>query len=432
MIDEKQHINKLVTAIKGSRDFYPDKWVFNRWLYSKIKETSLKYGYQEYEAPIIERLELYVAKSGEELVKKQAFVIKNQKGELLALRPELTPSLARMIAQRETAFSFPVRWFSFGRFFRYEKPQKGRGREFFQWNIDMLGADSFLADTEMILIAIDFFSGLGLGKNDLRIKINSREVLEKRLAGLGIAKEKFKDIIRIIDKKDKVEKEIFEEMFVDEGIKENEVTNFINVLFSNDFSDSPRLVSIFEMLKNLKAEDFVEFDPTIARGLDYYTGIVFEGWESSKRLRAIFGGGRYDNLVNEVGGKTKISGIGFAMGDMVIEELLSLYNKLPVLSIDKPKVLVTVFSEKTASYSAKIAEEIRNEGIPVEVYPKADEKLGKQFKYASDNEIHLVVVLGPDEIQRNEVTIKNMLSRKQKSSPLDKIVVEIRTFIGKS
>ena len=167
---------KLILPIKGTRDFYPENYAFLNWLYQKVKKVSLLFGYQEYEGPMIEPLALYAAKSGEELVKKQAFCWQDKGGNKITLRPELTPTLARMVAQKANQLVFPLRWFSFGRFFRYEKPQKGRGREFFQWNLDIVGSDSAIADAEAIAISAEFLKELNIGPKQVKVKVNDRQV----------------------------------------------------------------------------------------------------------------------------------------------------------------------------------------------------------------------------------------------------------------
>ncbi|HFD38699.1 MAG TPA: histidine--tRNA ligase, partial [Anaerolineae bacterium] len=171
-----------IPAVKGTRDFYPEEMAFRSWLYARVRETSRRFGYQEYEAPILERLELYAAKSGEELVKEQSFVLTDRSGDALVMRPELTPSLARMIAQRQAQLIRPVRWFSFGPFWRYERPQRGRSREFFQWNIDLLGAETPAADGEIVAIGATFLQNVGLTAQEVAIHINSRRLMERKLA----------------------------------------------------------------------------------------------------------------------------------------------------------------------------------------------------------------------------------------------------------
>ncbi len=415
---------KLIRPVKGTRDFYPEIWSFEKWFYRVVSSVSESFGYQEYEAPIIERIELYAAKSGEELVKKQAFTLEDRKGEILTLRPELTPSLARMVAKKEHSLVFPVRWYSFGRFYRYERPQKGRGREFFQWNIDLLGPNTPLADVEMIMIAISFFKEIGLTSDEVKIRVNDRKLVEKRLLEIGIPRASLERILKIVDKRDKVKRKVFHELLTEEGLDRSQLTRFEDVFANRQFADSDRLLEVFDLLQKSGAAEYVEFDPTVVRGLDYYTGIVFEGWETTGKLRALFGGGRYDRLTAEVGGKSPVSGVGFAMGDMVIEEVLRSLGKFPEISPSLPKVLITVFAG-FESESLRVADALRNAGIAVEVYPDPGVKLKRQLKYADRRGIPFVIIIGPKELEQGVVAVKNLADKSQKNVLLSDLIEEI-------
>ncbi len=193
-----------IQPVKGARDFYPEDLAFRRWLYERIRDVSEAYGYQEYDGPFLERLELYAAKSGEELVKEQSFVFPHRGGEMIALRPELTPSLARMVAARAAALPRPIRWWSFGPFWRYERPQRGRTREFFQWNIDLLGASSPEADAELVSVAASFFRAIGLMPSQVRLLVNNRRLADARLDAIGIPTDLRPSVFRLIDRRDRL------------------------------------------------------------------------------------------------------------------------------------------------------------------------------------------------------------------------------------
>ena len=195
----------IIRPVKGTRDFYPDLMAIRTWLYNNIRQVSESFGYQEYEAPFLESIDLYAAKSGEELVNKQSYVFPDRSGDMIALRPELTPSLARMIAQRQRQLTFPLRWWSFGPFWRYERPQKGRAREFFQWNIDLIGVDTSEADAEMITILATFFKSLGLEPKDINIQVNDRHMLELELMRIGFAEDALRETLRWVDRRDNLE-----------------------------------------------------------------------------------------------------------------------------------------------------------------------------------------------------------------------------------
>jgi len=415
-------MNKIQT-LKGFRDFYPEDKAFQNWFYGKIKSVSESFGFEEYEGPIVEPLDLYAAKSGEELVKKQAFTLEDKSGNALALRPEMTPTLAKMIAQKEGSLVFPVKWFTYGPRFRYEQPQKGRGRQFNQWDIDILGVDSYLADAEIIAVAATMFKALGLTPDEVKIKINDRQYLQDEIIALGIGKDKTKDIFKIIDKKSKVDGTTFDAMLKDTGLS-NILINKINGILNDKmgYTGSTWLSSIFEIIKSFGVSEYIEFDSSIVRGLDYYTRTVFEGWDTKGNFRAIWGGGRYDNLTQNVGGKQKISGVGFAMGDMVMEELLKANNKYPKLTPNQAKVLVTIFSSDLLDSSINLVNKLRQNNVNSLLYVDSEAKLDKQLKYTDKKGIPYVAIIGPEEKEKDVVTLKNLQTKEQKTLPLDEVI----------
>lgn len=416
-------MNNLIAPVKGTRDFYPEDMAFQSWFYQKVKEVSESFGFQEYEGPSIESLDLYAAKSGEELVKKQAFTLEDKSGKILALRPEMTPTLARMVAQKSESLTFPVKWYTYGRRFRYETPQKGRGREFFQWDIDILGPENFEADAEIISIASVLYQRLGLTPNEVKIKINDRKFLQNQLSTIGISEDKTLEIFKIIDKKAKVTERDFVEMLREKKLEQNQISSLLDILNNkNAFKSSPWLTGIIELVEKMGLAEFVDFDPTIVRGLDYYTRTVFEGWDVKGEFRSIWGGGRYDNLTAEVGGREKIPGVGFAMGDMVILEVLKANNKYPDLKANKTKILVTVFSPDLLEKSAQTANNLRKNNINTELYLDPLSKLEKQLKYADKKGIPFVVIIGPDEAAKNTVQLKNLGTKEQKEVKTEEIL----------
>ncbi|HLE48541.1 MAG TPA: histidine--tRNA ligase [Patescibacteria group bacterium] len=408
-------MKKQIQILKGFRDFLPGDMAFQNWFYQNLKKVSESFGFQEYEGPTIEPLELYAAKSGEELVKKQAFTFEDKSGNVVALRPEMTPSLARIVAQNENNLNFPVKWFTYGRRFRYEAPQKGRGREFFQWDIDILGPDSPEADAEIIAIAASFYQKLGLTPDEVKIKINDRKFLAQQVSELGIPEDKFKELLGIIDKKDKVSEGDFKEMLKEAGLAVKQIESLLVILLDkNGYQKSDWLQSIFSYLDKAGLSPFVEYDASIVRGLEYYTRTVFEGWVVGGSFRAIWGGGRYDNLTSDVGSKVKIPGVGFAMGDMVMEEVLKFLNKYPVISPNNSDVLVTVFSPDLFNDSLTLSLRLRLSGLNTELYPDPQAKLDKQLKYADKKQIPYAIILGPEELKSDTVTLKNMSTQSQK------------------
>lgn len=411
-----QYIMKnIIQSVKGTREFYPQEMALRTWLYSKIRQVSESFGYQEYDGPFLESIELYAAKSGEELVKEQAFVFPDRGGNLITLRPELTPSLARLVAQRQHELIYPLRWWSFGPFWRYEKPQKGRSREFFQWNIDLIGVDTPEADAELIAIVVEFFKSVGLTSHEVKVLVNNRELMEAEILKLGIAAEQKNKVFNMIDRREKMSQPKWWAYALDAGFTEKQVEGFQKILLDKElYKYSMDMMRFFAALKSLGVSDYVQYDARIVRGLDYYTGLVFEARDVSESARAILGGGRYDNLVGDVGGDP-LPGVGFAMGDVVLPIILAENQKMPEFQPQPAKVLVTVFDEETFGDSHSVATELRSAGIQTMTYPEAV-KLGKQFKFADRLGMEFAIVIGPDEISQNQVMVKNLKSGEQTSA----------------
>ncbi len=345
-----------IQSVKGTRDYYPEEMAVRNFLYAAARKVSELFGYQEWDSPFLETIELYAAKSGEELVKEQAFVFPDRGGDLITLRPELTPSLARLVAQRQRQLVYPLRWWSWGPFWRYERPQKGRTREFFQWNIDLIGVDTPEADAEMVAIAAAFLREAGLKPDQVKVLVNNRKLMNAELAALYISPELRKDVFRVIDRRDKLSAADWETYARDTGLNTAQVDGLKALLADQElWRKSPELSACFGLITSLGLQDYVRFAPHIIRGLDYYTGTVFEAWDEQGEFRAILGGGRYDNLVSDVGGDP-LPAVGFAMGDLVVSLVLAHFGALPKdLSASPAKVLVTVFNSTTLEGSFQLA-----------------------------------------------------------------------------
>ena len=423
-------MKKVIQSVKGTRDFYPEQMAVRTWLYNIMREVSESFGYQEYEAPILESLELYAAKSGEELVKEQSYVFTDRGGSEITLRPELTPSLARMIAQKQNELSFPVRWWSFGPFWRYERPQKGRTREFFQWNVDMLGVSSPEADAENAAVLATFFQRVGLSPQQVIIKVNNRRLMDDRFDALDIAAERRPAVSSWIDRRDKLSPEAWMEYGKEIKLSPEQITKVKEMLADKElWKQSAELTRFFSVIDALGLRQFFEFEPAIVRGLLYYTGTVFEAWEVGGDIkRSILGGGRYDNLTRDVGGDP-IPGVGFAMGDVVIGLVLEKYGLLPKnLTVNPAPVLVTVFNEECLLESFKLASELRRAGLNVVCYPEAV-KLPKQFKYADRIGAKVTLVLGPDEVEKGQVAVKNLINGEQVSVQREAVIDTVKSIL---
>lgn len=402
--------------LKGFRDFYPDQMRFRNFLFGQMRKMSQLFGYEEYEGPNLEPLELYAAKSGEELVKNQTFILRDKNNNNLAMRPELTPTLARMVANKQNELVFPLRWFSIGPRWRYEQPQKGRFREFWQWDLDIIGLEKETADAEVITIACEFLKSLGLLPKEVKIKINNRQFLQRELEKIKVTTAKIPLIYKAIDKKDKMDKKDWEE-YIKGIINNQEQEKKIKYILENK-SVPKELENLFFLLGKSGVTKYIEFDPTIVRGLDYYTGTVFEARDTDGEFRTIIGGGRYNNLVKLFGGQ-KIPGVGFAAGDAVLEEVLKKFNKMSKVE-NNNQVLVTVFSPEYLEKSIELSNILRQKKMSVEVYLN-DDKLEKQIKYADKKGIKYVIILGPDEVKDKKITVKDLTTGQQKTVALDKI-----------
>ncbi len=398
----------LIQSIKGTREFYPEEMALRNFINDKVRNASQQFGYQEWDAPFIETIDLYAAKSGEELVKEQSFVFSDRGGDLVTLRPELTPSLARMIAARQGQLAFPVRWWSFGPFWRYERPQKGRSREFFQWNVDMLGVNSPEADAELVAIGATFLKSVGLTPDQAKIFVNNRRLMDAQFDRLGIAPENRLAVSNMVDRRPKMEPAKWDAYVLDGGLSQAHLDGLKQVLGNYDlWKENEELVRLFGALDALGVSAYVQFDPNIMRGLLYYTGTVFEAFDLTGGVRrAILGGGRYDNLLADVGGDP-LSGVGFAMGDVVIGIILQEKGLVPTFEPSPAPVLVTVFDDALWRDSYALAAELRAVGLAVTSYPEPA-RLVKQFKYGDKMGMKVAVVCGPDELAAGKVAVKDL------------------------
>jgi len=424
-------MKNVISPVKGTRDFYPEQMAVRTWLYQTAREVAESFGYQEWEAPLLETLDLYAAKSGEELVKEQSYVFTDRGGNEITLRPELTPSLARLIAQKQQQLTFPLRWWSFGPFWRYESPQKGRTREFFQWNVDMLGPNTPEADAENVAVLATFFQRVGLTPNEVMILVNDRRLINAQFDKFDVSKEIRPAVSSWIDRREKMTPDEWKAYGNNVGLSDSQFENLKAMLNDKDlWEQSPEQVRFYKAIDALGLSHFVKFDPSIMRGLLYYTGTVFEAWEVGGEIRrSILGGGRYDNLLSDVGGDS-LPAVGFAMGDVVVTLILEKYGLLPEhLDVNPAPVLVTVFDEERQLASLKLATELRAAGLKVVVYPEAT-KLGKQFKYADRIGARVTLVLGPDEAEKGQVAVKNLVNGEQITVAQEAIVDVVQGILA--
>ncbi len=411
-----------VVPYKGTRDFYPEDMQIRNHIFTCMRSAAEAFGYEEYDGPMLELFELYAAKSGEELVNEQLYHFYDRAERHVAIRPEMTPTVARMVAARINELPRPIRWFSFPNLWRYEKPQRGRLREHWQFNVDVFGVDSIAADQEIIEIAIGVMHRLGAGIEDFSIHVSNRKLLNSfLLERLGIDDEDRKKVCRAIDKKAKLSVEAFHEMVTDAGLSSGQIDEleaFMNLSWTDldhhALSESQGALELRELFNGLKSAGLIGFcrlDPSIVRGLDYYTGTVFEMYDlAPENRRALFGGGRYDDLVGMFT-PTRLSGVGLGMGDVTIRDFIESHGLLPLPSACAD-VFVTIFDESSLESSRALARHMRQFGLRVisQIEPV---KLGKQFKWASQCRIPIVAIQGPDEIASQQVSLKNMVTGEQ-------------------
>ncbi|MCX7975991.1 MAG: histidine--tRNA ligase [Bellilinea sp.] len=423
-------MEKIIPSVKGTRDFYPEEMAIRSWLYQLLREVSQSFGYQEYDGPFLEKIDLYAAKSGEELVKEQAFVFPDRGGDLITLRPELTPSLARMVAQRQRQLTFPLRWWSFGPFWRYERPQKGRTREFFQWNVDLIGANSPESDAELVAICVAFFRKTGLNPSQVGIFVNDRRLMDAELGKLGVNDaEMKKQVFRLIDRRDKMRAEDWAAYAIELGLNVDQFEGLKTILDNRElWKNSTEMQRFFEALQAMGADEYVHYNPQVNRGLEYYTGTVFEAYDLAKDGRAILGGGHYDNLVADVGGEP-LPGVGFAMGDVMISLVLQKYGCLPPLAIAPADVLVTVFDETLLIESQKAARQLREMGLRTIAYTEVV-RLPRQLKFADRMNIRFVAILGPDEAAADQITVKDLVKGEQFTTTVKEAAETIKKMLA--
>ena len=403
-----------VPRVKGTRDFYPDDWALQIALRETMLAAGHSYGYQEYEGPAIEYLDLYLGKSSEEIVTQQTFRIQDRDGKALLLRPELTPTLARMVASREQEIILPARWQSWGQFFRYERPQRGRGRSFFQWNVDLLGSETPLADAEVIQVACALFMKLGLEASDVQIKLNDRSALEAHLTGaLGVPAKLVRGTLQVVDRLEKIGSERACAQMTEIGLDQQRSEDVVAFVQAPVIEPSERLAAILEQLEITGCRSYVQLDQRIVRGFDYYTSTVFEAWATGGLRRAVFGGGRYDDLTTQVGGKQRVPGVGMAVGDMALLELLRELKRVPEPRRFGPEVMVTVFGDEQQQLSVRVADSLRRHGVDVELAVDPSQRLERQLRHADRVGANFAVIIGPEEVDSGTVLVKDLIRRQQ-------------------
>ncbi|MCH2421349.1 MAG: histidine--tRNA ligase [Candidatus Poseidoniia archaeon] len=402
-------------GVRGTRDFYPEDMRLRNWLFDHFTNASLLHGFEEYDAPVLEYEELYTRKQGEEIT-QQLYNFQDKGNRKVALRPEMTPSLARMVMARAGGLPMPIKWFSIPQCWRYERTQRGRGREHYQWNVDIWGTTEISADAELISVLVTFFEGIGLTAKDIVIRVSSRKVLEEVLGSLGMVGDVFAQTCVIVDKMGKLSSDVIEEQLSGLGHDSEVITTIQSVLGIKDMNglqealkDESMAVSelnfLFDAIDSYGISEWVEFDASIVRGLAYYTGAVFEAHDKAGKFRAICGGGRYDKLLSTLGGKD-LPATGFGFGDMVIMELLAEKDLIPELVSDIDDTVIPLNSD-LRNAAVMVAASLRNSGRTVDLVLE-DKKMKWVFKHVERVGAKRLVLLAPDEWSRKMVKVKDL------------------------
>jgi histidyl-tRNA synthetase len=421
------------TSLPGFRDFAPEDLALRSRIFGVWRDVATRYGFEEYDGPPLEPLDLYTAKSGDEIV-GQLYNFVDKGDRAVALRPEMTPTLARMVGARANGMKKPIRWFSIPQLFRYERQQRGRLREHFQLNCDLIGEPGPMADAEIIALAIDVMRGFGLGPEDVRVRVSDRRAVGRQLDMLGIGIDDLPFVFAAVDKIEKDPERA--RAMLEERLQVQKADRIMGIA-NGDFREEMRsaiipgseLGQLFAAVEAMGLGDWVDFDPTIVRGLAYYTGTVFELFDAKRSLRAICGGGRYDNLLASLGG-ADLPAIGFGMGDVVLGELLKERGLAGeyASSID---VFVAAVTAEDIPAVLQLAHRLRDDGIRVE-YALGDNSLGKQLTLANARRARLAVVIGPDDRARGEVQLKDLAAKTQQAISAQSLVSHLSSLLLKS
>lgn len=447
--DKKKKDEKKATLIgleppSGTRDFFPAEMRHQRYLFNKFRETANLYGFQEYDAPVLEHQELYIRKQGEEIT-DQMYAFDDKEGAKVTLRPEMTPTLARMVLNLmrvetgEMSAHLPLKWFSIPQCWRFETTQRGRKREHYQWNMDIVGVTSIYAEAELLSAICSFFESVGITSKDVGLRINSRKVLNAVTKLAGVPDDRFAETCVIIDKLDKigaeaVKTEMREKIGLPEEVGER-IVKATGAKTLEEFADlagvpqdNPEIVELkhlFNLAEDYGYGDWVIFDASVVRGLGYYTGVVFEGFDRAGVLRAICGGGRYDRLLTKFGSPKEIPCVGFGFGDCVIAELLKEKGVTPSLP-ERVDFVVAAFNTEMMGKAMNAARRLRLGGKSVDIFTEPAKKVAKAFNYADRVGADMIAFIAPDEWSKGLVRIKHLRmgqdvpdDQKQKDVPLE-------------
>ncbi len=424
-------MKKLSTEnYKGVRDFYPEDQYILNYIFDTMRKTVESFGFVEYGASILENSEIYKEKTGEEIVNEQTYTFKDRGDREVTLRPEMTPTVARMIVKRKREISFPAKWYSIPNLFRYEKPQRGRLREHFQLNVDIFGVESLEADIETIKVAYKIMINFGAKNSDFIIKINNRKILKDVFEKLEITETESQKVSKILDKKEKISKDVFENSLRE--IVNDKAENLVNILENTEKTlsflgqENKNVLKILQIAERLNSDgiDNIVISPTLMRGFDYYTETVFEVFDTDKENnRSLFGGGRYDDLTSLFDDE-KIPAFGFGMGDVTARDFLETRNLLPDYK-NTTKLHICVLSEEFRKEAFVFADKMRSKYINTSV-DLTSKKISDQIKYADKNKIEFIICIGEDEVKTGKYKLKNLKTSQEFTGSFEEVLEKIK------
>ena len=405
--------------VKGTRDFFPDEMRLRNWLFEVWRNVSVQAGFEEYDTCVLEHEELYIRKAGDE-ISKQLYSFEDKGGRRLSLRPEMTPSLARLVLQHKKSLSFPIKWFSMPQCFRYERMTKGRRREHFQWNADIIGQAEIVAEAEILMLLISACELMGLSAKEIRVFINDRRILNSILSQISVPQEMHSEVLVIMDKRDKISIEALSKLLQDIGMSTTQVDQLNEYLLKSDLIELKKdlnytqgideLQNLMDMMETAGFSDYLQFDISIVRGLSYYTGAVFEVNSPAKQHRAICGGGRYDSLLSTYGGEI-VPAVGFGFGDVVVLDVLKDLERFPELP-RKLDYTIIPFAREQVGTALNIAAILRQQGSTVDCNFSM-KKMKKTLQQAGESGAAKAILLFPDELSENKVVIRDLRLHEQ-------------------
>ncbi|MEK7133530.1 MAG: histidine--tRNA ligase [Patescibacteria group bacterium] len=408
---------------KGVRDFYPDDQFVQRYIFEHMERVCELFGYEEYNASILEPAELYRSKTSEEIVNEQTYTFTDRGGREVTLRPEMTPTFARMVAARQREIPLPARWYTIANVFRYERPQKGRLREHWQLNADIVGVEGVEADAEIIAIAHGIMRSLGADERNFEIRVSDRRILDAIYNSVGIAKEYAGNVTRLLDRRAKIDD--FEKELTTLIAHEEKAVKLIEEL--ENITSTAYLEELRTTLEHMGVRNMV-VDTSITRGFDYYTGMVFEVFDTDEsNRRSLFGGGRYDNLLSLFGSEP-IPAVGFGMGDVTARDFLETHNLLPTYA-PATELMICIIEKDATSHAVQLAQSLRREDVTVAVN-FSGKRIGDQIRQADKMKVPFVIAIGAQERDSGRYTIKNLATAAEITLPADRIAEHLFSSLG--